>query len=246
MSPATAHPYPRFWIDTPLSPGADVELPEAAVRHVAALRLREGDAVVLFDGTGGEHDASLLRIVRGRCTARISERRDVERESPLAITLALGISAGDRMDYALQKATELGVTRILPLSTERSVVRLAPGRAERRLAHWRGVAVAACEQCGRNRLPRIEPVTELDALLAEPREDLKLMLAPEGAARLATMSRSEAIFVLVGPEGGLCARERQAALSAGFVAVQFGPRTLRTETAPVAAIAALQALWGDC
>jgi 16S rRNA (uracil1498-N3)-methyltransferase len=246
MSPLAAHSHPRLWSEAPLSQGAEVELGEATARHVAALRLREGDAVVLFDGTGGEHDASLLRMVRGRCTARVHAHRDVERESPLALTLALGISAGDRMDYALQKATELGVKRFVPLATERSVVRLQESRAERRLAHWRGVTVAACEQCGRNRLPPVEPVAGLDAFVAAPAEGLKLVLAPGGTARLATMSRRETITVLVGPEGGLSPRELEAAAAAGFVALRFGPRTLRTETAPVAAVAALQALWGDC
>jgi 16S rRNA (uracil1498-N3)-methyltransferase len=246
MTPATAHPLPRFWIDTPLSPGAEIELPETAARHVAALRLREGDGLILFDGAGGEHEAALLRIVRGRCTARVGARRDVNRESPLAITLALGISTGDRMDYALQKAVELGVARILPLATERSVVHLSRDRADRRLAHWRGIAVAACEQCGRNRVPRIEPVAGLDVFLGCPPEGLKLLLAPDAARRLSEMGRSDAIVVLIGPEGGLSAHEREAALAAGFVALRFGPRILRTETAPLAAIAAIQALWGDC
>lgn len=237
---------PRFWIDAPLAAGADIELPEAAVRHVAALRLHEGERVVVFDGSGGEHEATLARPERGRCRARVGRKREVERESPLEVVLALGISAGDRMDYAIQKAVELGVSGVVPVATERSVVHLSGERAERRIAHWRRVAASACEQCGRNRLPAVEPVTALDELLLRPRAGLKLLLSPDGEQTLARLPRSESVLVLIGPEGGLSARERAAALAAEFVALRFGPRILRTETAPLAALAALQALWGDC
>ena len=237
---------PRFWIDSKLSPGAEIELSEGAARHAAALRLREGDGLVFFDGSGGEHEATLSRITRGRFCARVGVRREVDRESPLAVTLALGISAGDRMDFAIQKAVELGVTRIVPVSSERSVVHLSATRSDRRLAHWRGIAASACEQCGRNRIPSIEPVVPLDAFLSRPHEALKLLLAPDGDRRLSEMTRGEAIALLIGPEGGWSASERQAAFAAGFVALRFGPRILRTETAPLAAIAAIQALWGDC
>ncbi len=237
---------PRFWIDAPLAAGADIELPESAVRHVAALRLHEGEPVTVFDGSGGEHEATLARPERGRCRARVGRKREVERESPLEVMLALGLSAGDRMDFAVQKAVELGVSAIVPLATERSVVHLSGERAERRIMHWRRVAASACEQCGRNRLPALEPVTALDDLLLRPRDGLKLILSPEAGQRLAALPRSESVLLLIGPEGGWSAREQAAALAADFVALQFGPRILRTETAPLAALAALQALWGDC
>jgi 16S rRNA (uracil1498-N3)-methyltransferase len=235
-----------LWVDAPLSPGAEIELPERAARHVSVLRLKEGDGFVLFNGSGGEHAATLTRLLRGRCHARVGAHNEMERESPLIITLAMGISAGDRMDYAVQKATELGVLRILPLATERSVVRLSEGRADRRLAHWRGVAIAACEQCGRNRLPLVEPVLELDQLLASPPTGMKLLLSPGSDGKLSELSRGEEITLLIGAEGGLSPRERERALRAGFVAVRFGPRILRTETAPLAVVAAIQAMWGDC
>jgi 16S rRNA (uracil1498-N3)-methyltransferase len=245
MSSATSGA-PRFWIDAALSPGADIDLPAAAARHVTVLRLHEGDEITLFNGTGGEHGARLLRIVKDRAVARVAAHRDVERESPLSITLALGISSGDRMDYAVQKATELGVARLVPLDTERSVVRLSAERAERRVAHWRGVAIAACEQCGRNRVPATDPVLELDQFLVAPPAGMKLLLTPEGEKKLGDLDRTGEITLLVGAEGGLSPRERERALKAGFLAVRFGPRILRTETAPLAVLAAIQVLWGDC
>jgi 16S rRNA (uracil1498-N3)-methyltransferase len=237
---------PRLWVDAPLSPGAEIELPERASRHVSVLRLKEGDGIVLFNGAGGEHAAALTRLGRGVCQARVGAHEAIERESPLTITLALGISAGDRMDYAVQKATELGVARILPLATERSVVRLSEDRADRRLAHWRGVAIAACEQCGRNTLPVVEPVLELDQFLVNPPAGVKLLLSPGGNGRLGELRRAEHLTLLIGAEGGLSPGERERALHAGFTAVRFGPRVLRTETAPLAVLAAIQALWGDC
>lgn len=243
MSPTSP---PRFHIDAELAQGAEIDLPEPAVQHIMARRLREGEALVLFNGRGGEHEATVSLLLRGRCTARVGAHRDTERESTLSIALALGVSAGDRMDYAVQKATELGVERIVALATERSVVRLSPERAERRLAHWRGIAASACEQCGRNRLPAIDSVSSFDEFVAHPPEGLKLAFFPDGGARLGEVERSRNIVVLIGPEGGLSARERDASLASGFVGLRFGPRTLRTETAPVAVLAALQALWGDC
>jgi 16S rRNA (uracil1498-N3)-methyltransferase len=237
---------PRLWVDAPLSPGAEIELPERASRHVAVLRLKEADAIVLFDGSGGEHPAVLTRLSRGACHARVGAHHATERESPLAVTLALGISAGDRMDYAVQKATELGVARIVPLATERSVVRLSDDRADRRVAHWRGVAIAACEQCGRNRLPSVDPVQALDQFLGSPPAGARLLLSPAGDARLGDLQRAERLTLLIGAEGGLSPGEQERTLRSGFVPVRFGPRVLRTETAPLAVLAAIQALWGDC
>jgi 16S rRNA (uracil1498-N3)-methyltransferase len=169
-----------------------------------------------------------------------------ERESPLDITLALGISSGERMDYSLQKATELGVAAIQPLATERSLVKLAGERADKRLQHWQHVVIAACEQCGRNRVPAVAPVQKLYAYLAAVERNKRLlMLSPDAATPLKTVPPSANAVLLIGPEGGLAPAEYQAAQASGFEPVNLGPRILRTETAPVAALAVLQALWGD-
>jgi 16S rRNA (uracil1498-N3)-methyltransferase len=237
---------PRLWSEQPLAAGATIKLPEAAIRHIAALRLHEGDAITLFDGEGGEWSADLLRVDRSGASAKLKARQDVERESPLSITLALGISSGDRMDLAIQKATELGVNVVQPIATERSVVRLSEERAERRLAHWRGVAIAACEQCGRNRVPEIKPVSRLLEFVAAEPPGLRILLSPEGDHSLKDITPAAALTILVGAEGGLSAEERGDAQRFGFVSMRFGPRVLRTETAPLAVLAAIQATWGDC
>jgi 16S rRNA (uracil1498-N3)-methyltransferase len=237
---------PRLYCDLALYANSDLTLPEAAARHVAALRLQSGDALTVFNGRGGEYRASLIDTSKRGVRVRIDEHIAIERESTLQITLALGISAGDRMDYSLQKSTELGVTAIQPLSTERSVVRLASERAEKRLAHWQNVVIAACEQCGRNRVPQVAPVLALTNYLAgvEPGPRL-LMLTPGAALPLKQAMRAGAFTVLIGAEGGLSQDERVAARLAGFEPVSLGPRILRTETAPIAAIVVLQTLWGD-
>jgi 16S rRNA (uracil1498-N3)-methyltransferase len=238
---------PRFYAPFPLASGAEVELPERAARHVAVLRLGRGDAIALFDGSGGEYAAELTRVSRDAAHARIGKKTPTERESPLAVTLAQCVSSGDRMDLTLQKATELGVRRIVPLASERSIVRLSPERADRRVAHWRGVVTAACEQSGRNCVPEIAAITDLDVFLAVPAGDeLRLILAPDAARDLKTFPPARAVSLLVGPEGGLSPSERARAEAKGYAAVRFGPRVLRTETAPLAAIAAMQVLWGDC
>jgi 16S rRNA (uracil1498-N3)-methyltransferase len=178
--------------------------------------------------------------------ARLLELDATERESPVDITLALGISAGERMDYSLQKATELGVTSIQPLATERSVVKLAGERADKRLQHWQHVVIAACEQCGRNRVPTVAPVQKLFAYLADvDRSRRLLMLSPDANAPLKRAMPATGVILLIGAEGGLAPAEYQAAQASGFEPVSLGPRILRTETAPVAALAVLQALWGD-
>lgn len=247
MDQPPARTAPRFYVARPLSSGAEIELPPHVVRHVSALRLREGDAITLFNGSGGEFGARLGRLGRDQALARIAAWRDLERESPLRITLALGISSGERMDFALQKATELGVAAIRPVVAERSVVRLSSERADRRLAHWRGVVAAACEQCGRNRVPEVSPIAALDDLIYESAEaGPRLFLSPDAAQELRQLERAQALLLLIGPEGGLSPAEQHRAQSRGFVALRFGPRILRTETAPLAAIAALQAMWGDC
>jgi len=222
-------------------------LPEAAARHaVTVLRLQVGDTLNLFNGSGGEYSARLVAVSKREARVRLIEFLATERESPVDITLALGISAGERMDYSLQKATELGVAAIQPLATERSVVRLAGERADKRLAHWQHVVTAACEQCGRNRVPAVAPVQKLYAYLAAvDRSQRLLLLSPDAAAPLKTARQSDRVVLLVGAEGGFAPAESAAAEASGFEPVKLGPRILRTETAPVAALAVLQALWGD-
>ena len=248
MKPALPHcTGTRLYCDLAFSPGAEFALPEAAARHaVAVLRLQVGDTLSLFNGEGGEYRASLVAVGKRDARVRLIEFHAAERESPLDITLALGISSGERMDYSLQKATELGVTSIQPLATERSVVKLAGERADKRLRHWQHVVIAACEQCGRNRVPTVAPVQKLFAYLADvDRSRRLLMLSPDANAPLKRAMPATGVILLIGAEGGLAPAEYQAAQASGFEPVSLGPRILRTETAPVAALAVLQALWGD-
>jgi len=237
----------RLYCDLPLSPGAEIVLPEAAARHaVTVLRLQPGDTLTLFNGAGGEYRASLVGVSKREARVRLLEFHAAERESPLQITLALGISAGERMDYSLQKATELGVTAIQPLTTERSVVKLAGERADKRLQHWQHLVIAACEQCGRNRVPEVAPVQQLFAYLATvDRKRRLLMLSPDAATPMKRVPAAADVVLLIGAEGGFAPAECAAAEASGFEPVSLGPRILRTETAPVAALAVLQALWGD-
>ncbi len=237
----------RLYCDLPLSPGAEIALPESAARHaVAVLRLQVGDTLSLFNGEGGEYRATLVAVSKREARVRLTQFQATERESPVSITLALGISAGERMDYSLQKATELGISAIAPLATERSVVKLAGERAGKRLQHWQHVVIAACEQCGRNRVPAVAPVQKLfDYLAAVDRNQRLLLLSPDADTPLKRVAPAEAAVLLIGPEGGLAPAEYQAAQASGFEPVRLGPRILRTETAPVAALAVLQALWGD-
>ena len=223
-------------------------MPPAESHHVShVLRLSAGDAVTVFDGRGNEYDATIARVAKSGITLNVGEARKVDRESPLEVTLAQGISSGDRMDYTVQKAVELGIASIQPLATERSVVRLDPERAAKRVAHWQAIAIASCEQCGRNRVPQVLAVKALTAWLGAPPPAVhRLTLAPGAALRLAELARPQgAIVLLAGPEGGLSPREREDAEGAGYTPVRLGPRVLRTETAAVAALAAMQTLWGD-
>jgi len=248
MKPALPHcTGTRLYCDLAFSPGAEFALPEAAARHaVAVLRLQVGDTLSLFNGEGGEYRASLVAVGKRDARVRLIEFHAAERESPLDITLALGISSGERMDYSLQKATELGVTSIQPLATERSVVKLAGERADKRLQHWQHVVIAACEQCGRNRVPAVAPVQKLFAYLAAiDRSKRLLLLSPDAGTPLKRVAPARAAVLLIGAEGGLAPAEIEAAQASGFESVSLGPRILRTETAAIAAIAAMQARWGD-
>jgi len=215
------------------------------VRRV--LRLRPGDALTLFNGDGWDYRGRIAAIRGERVEVELVGRAEALPESPLYITLVQGIARGERMDLIVQKATELGAARILPVVTERSVVRLDEDRAGRRLAHWQAVATAACEQCGRARLPEVAAPRALAGWLEEPADDsLRLLLAPDAPRPLAGSGPAPGgVTLLVGPEGGLTDAEREAALRAGFVARSLGPRVLRTETAAIAALAVLQAAAGD-
>jgi len=217
---------------------------------VRVLRLKAGDAVVLFNGDGAEYTAIISEAGRDRLALDVTGRTAVDRESPLAVTLAQAVSGGERMDYTVQKAVELGAAAIQPLTAERSVVRLQGERAAKRAEHWQAVVVASCEQCGRNRLPQVLPLLAFDAYLAgqAARRDgaLRLMLSPRSARGLRDLDRpAGAIVVLAGPEGGFSPQEERAAEQAGFLPARLGPRVLRTETAAVAALAVIQTLWGD-
>ncbi|MCL2636251.1 MAG: 16S rRNA (uracil(1498)-N(3))-methyltransferase [Betaproteobacteria bacterium] len=238
---------PRFYCREALAPGARVELPAPVARHaVRVLRLSPGAAMILFDGRGGEYLAHIERIERDRVLAELADWRDIERESPLAVTLVQALQAGEKMDFTIQKAVELGVRDIVPVTSRRSLLRLAGERAGKRVAHWQGVAAAACEQCGRNQVPLVAPLEKLENWLARPAGGaLRLMLAPDAERTLAELPAAGRIQLLIGAEGGLDPQEVAAAGQAGFQAVRLGPRVLRTETAGLAALAALQLLWGD-
>ena len=241
-------PAPRFFVPGALSASHDTELrlPMAAAHHATrVVRLAAGDALTLFDGTGGEYPAKMLRADRDGTVVRVDARVDVERETPLAVTLAQAIAANDAMDYAIRKAVELGVAAIQPLVAERSAPLPSGERGLRRLAHWRGIVVAACEQCGRNRVPEVAPPARLGEWLRAWR-GTGFVLAPDASAPLASEPPPTApVALAIGPEGGFTEREIAAARAAGLTCVSLGPRVLRTETAAVAALAAMQALWGD-
>jgi 16S rRNA (uracil1498-N3)-methyltransferase len=238
----------RVYVDTPVTAGRRMLLEGSAANHITrVLRLRNGDALTVFDGNGGEFGARVEEFRKEAVVVSVAEHRALEKESPLSLTLAQGISRGERMDWIIQKATELGVSRIVPVFTKRSVVRLDEKQAGRKSQHWRAIAVAACEQCGRNRIPELAaPVDFFDVLAPDPSGPIRLLLSPTGDLHLDDLEGvGTAITVLIGPEGGLEEAEQQAALSAGFKAVRLGPRVLRTETAAVAALTIIQCYFGD-
>jgi len=242
----------RFYIPEKLGSGAEVRLPIDTAHHaIRALRLDVGDPIVLFDGLGGEYEASIYRIDRDQVVARTGPFVDRSAESPVALILAQGISSSERMDFTIQKAVELGISLVQPLATERSVVKLTSERAARKAGHWRKLAMAACEQCGRNRLVDIADPQKLPDWLSQwprdPGEDeLRLLLAPDAEKGFDELpERITRITLMVGPEGGLAPTEIAAAQRWGFQSVRMGPRVLRTETAALAALAAIQLRWGD-
>ncbi|SAL38998.1 16S rRNA (uracil(1498)-N(3))-methyltransferase [Caballeronia concitans] len=242
---------PRFYVEGPLAAGHTLSLPDDVVRHVQVLRLSTGDAITLFDGTGGEYHGELVDIAKRTALVRIDTHSGREAEPPYRVTLAQGVAGGDKMDWLIEKTVELGVAGIAPLTAERGVVRLAGERALRRQAHWQALVRAACEQCGRNRVPEVAPPRDLSAWLAD------LPAASDGDLRLLLSPRAEVTFdalpvepprghvtLVIGPEAGFSPKEERDIVDAGFSSLGLGPRVLRTETAGIAVLAALAARWG--
>lgn len=236
---------PRFYVDAALRAGGVLTLPEDAAHHaVRVLRLREGDEITLFNGHGGEFAARIASIQRARMLVDVLQHRSIEREAPLRITLVQGISASDKMDSTVRKAVELGVAIIQPVLATRSVARPKGERAEGRREHWQKVIIAACEQCGRNRIPDVQPLVPLSEY--RPHHGTKLLLSPLSEMSLSKMKlEGDDFTVAAGPEAGFTSEEEAALAAQGFTPVKIGPRVLRTETAAIAAISALNALRGD-
>ena len=235
----------RFYVDQPLRPGSSVLLPEDSAHHaVHVLRVRAGEEVVLFNGRGGEYPSRIAAIERLKVTIDVLAHAAVERESPLRVTLVQGVSAGEKMDFTIRKAVELGVAEIQPVLAAASVARPKGERAASRLAHWQRVAIAACEQCGRNRIPPVHPLVDAAAFRDES-ANAKILLSPRSELRFSKLRMEKAVTLAAGPEAGFTAEEEAAFLRAGFVPAKLGPRVLRTETAALAALAALNALAGD-
>ncbi len=238
----------RIHVAGPLAPGREITLPEQAGQHlVRVLRLEVGASFVIFDGSGGEFTAEIAAAGK-QVRARVLAHDAVERESPLDITLLQGIARGERMDLIVQKSTELGITRIVPVIAERSVVKVDARLRERKREHWQSIAISACEQCGRNRVPAVSaPLSLGDAIQALPTAGRRCLLDASGSESLTAAARApgSSIALLIGPEGGLADNERKFALANQFVACRLGARIMRTETAGLAALAALQAVAGD-
>jgi 16S rRNA (uracil1498-N3)-methyltransferase len=237
---------PRFYVDAALRAGSVCTLPEDSAHHaVHVLRLREGDAITLFNGRGGEYAARIASIQRLRIAVDLLQHRPIERESPLRIVLIQAVSAGERMDSTIRKAVELGVNAVQPVLAARSVARPKGDRAESRRDHWQKIAIAACEQCGRNLIPQVLPVAPLSQLQTGE-AGCKLLLSPLSELPLSKVGLDyPSILLAAGPEAGFTVEEESVLAARGFVPVSLGPRVLRTETAAVAALAALNALRGD-
>ncbi|SOD40600.1 16S rRNA (uracil(1498)-N(3))-methyltransferase [Nitrosovibrio sp. Nv4] len=247
----------RFYCPGEIFTGRAIELPAGAAHHAfRVLRLEQGANVILFNGNGGEFLSVIVRIGRNGATVVPEKHLDIERESQLAITLAQAVCASEKMDWIIQKAVELGVNRIQPLATKLSMIRLSGERAERRMSHWQQVAISACEQCGRNHIPQVLPLEPLHNWLGTQASDRKNSVSPDSRFMLSPVAKNAlrdfprssadaAITLLIGPEGGFTPDEEAAAKVAGFVPLQLGGRILRTETAALATVAAMQTLWGD-
>ena len=241
---------PRFFSALPLprpcQPGTTFAVSEAVARHLQVLRIATGETITLFDGSGGEFAATIATIGKRDATVSLSAFNPVERESPLAITLVQALATADKMDLIVQKAVELGVTSIAPIATARATLKLDGERAEKRVSHWQAISVAACEQCGRNRVPLVHGVQTLDQWLKKSHEGGSVLLDPLAEKPLlGSIDAAKPIALLIGPEGGFTDDEIARAVAHGVIAAKFGPRILRTETAGIAAIAALAARFGD-
>ena len=238
---------PRVYSPQTMAIGDCIELEAGAARHLtSALRMSPGQVITLFNGQGGEYTAELIEAKKGKAKVSITNFDQVSRESSLSIHLAIGISRGERMDWIMQKATELGVSEITPLFTERCEVKLSGDRLEKRVGHWQQVAISACEQSQRNTVPLVNKPKKLEQWQASCVASLKLVLHHRTKSSLTDTPRPSAeVALLIGPEGGLSEREIEQAIALNFQPLALGPRVLRTETAPLAAIAILQSLWGD-
>lgn len=238
---------PRFYCPQPMAAGLTIALPDAVAHHAWVVRLQPGAALTLFDGGGGEYSAELATLDKRGASARILAFAERERELPYAITLAQALPEAAKMDWIIEKAVEMGVAAIVPLAAQRCVVRLSAERAEKRQAHWQAVIVAASEQSGRNRLARLAPLENFGGWIGRPDAHQRILLTPRANQSLAQWARgqsAQAVTLVIGPEGGYSEQEEDAAIAAGAVALSMGPRVLRTETAGIAAVAALNALWG--
>tara|TARA_B110000046_G_C13024163_1_gene412866 strand:+ start:6226 stop:6957 length:732 start_codon:yes stop_codon:yes gene_type:complete len=238
---------PRIFTTQLLDIGSDIQLEDPAARHLSSvLRMTTGQYIVLFNGRGGEFSAQLTDVKKGKVWVCVDNFSDTDRESPLNIQLAVGISRGERMDWIMQKATELGVSDITPLFTERCEVKLSRERLEKKTRHWQQIVISACEQSQRNTVPTVSYAKTIEQYLIDASGDVKLVLHHRTQKRLADITNSNnSIVLLVGPEGGLSDREIESSLGHNFTALALGPRVLRTETAPLAAISIIQSLWGD-
>ena len=237
---------PRIYTRQPLVVGQVIELDDAAARHVGlVLRMKAGQPLMLFNGEGGCFSASIVQSSKRSVSVELLEHFPDEKESPLKVHLAQSISKGDRMEYAIQKATELGISEITPIYSEHGDVRLKADRAEKKQQHWQQVAISACEQCQRNRVPVVHAPVSLEQWLQQTQADLKLVLHHRTEQKLSGYDQPQTVALLIGPEGGLSANEIALAEQQNFKALALGPRVLRTETAPVVAMSVLQYCWGD-
>jgi len=237
---------PRVFTEQTLVSGAVIELEADAAHHLSkVLRMQAGRELVLFNGKGGEFTGSIHEVTKKNVTVLVAEYRADNRESPLVLELAIGVSRGDRFDYVLQKATELGVTKITPLITERTEVRMGGERQDKLMERWQQIIVSACEQCQRNLLPELTAPVQIIDWLPQANAELRFVLHHRDSQKLPAEQQPQSVVLLVGPEGGLSDDEIAQAQAQNFNALTLGPRVLRTETAPLAAISLVQYLWGD-
>ena len=238
----------RFYLPEPLSIGAKINLPSDVAHHLRVVRLSVGDEITLFNGGGGEYTATLLEIEKKRALALVKTFLPREIEPPFAITLAQALPEGSKMDFVIEKAVELGVAGIQPLAAQRSVVRLNEDRARKRHAHWEAIVAAASKQCGRNRLLDVAPLTGFNDWISTPSEQPRILFSLDATQLLSDWAKAQApqnLTVMIGPEGGFSPQEEELAIKQGAIALSLGKRVLRTETAGMAAMAALSAVWGE-